>query len=245
MSSDTNSELKGVEGSSQAHTYISTREAADEASFEDPSRSLGDPESELSCDTSSVVGRTGEAFFDNKWFNAEIVSTRMDDANTEKVIVRLIGTSQGREYNRGDVKLLQKAETEGFPVGKRVQAIWRDDGLWYNGLVDSHDESGNFMISFDGFEGKPELVLADQVREPIVVKTIPSEREVKTYTTPAGYVIPEKLKIDRTKDSEAAIAEKKRKIHHLKSHQRSEKHTEELTSTKNTWQQFQQKVARR
>jgi hypothetical protein len=141
--------------------------------------------------------------------------------------------------------VLPKASASLFPVSKRVQAVWREDGLWYNGTVHEHLPDGDFAIAFDGFEGEPEIVHADQVREPVVFKHVPIKREAKTYTTPAGYVIPEKLKIDRARDSEAAIEEKKRKIHHLKSQQRSEKHNEDLNASKNKWQQFQQKVSRR
>lgn len=194
----------------------------------------------------TLVGKTCEAFFDGKWYNAEAVSVRNDDKGDQKIVVRLLSSDQGREYPLGEVRFLPVATHKQFPLGSRVQAIWATDGLWYNASVSGFTDKGEFAISFDGFEGEPETVRCDRVREPMVFKPKPKlVKEEKTYTTPAGYVIPEKLKIDPAKDTAASIAEKKRKIHHLKSQQRTEKHVEEVSNNKTKWQQFQQKVSRK
>ena len=196
----------------------------------------------------SLIGRTCEVYCDNKWFNAVTVSVRKDAHNDDKVVVRILGTENAREYGLVDIKLLPIAPRGEFPVGTKVQAIWKDDGLWYNASVNGFTDNAEFVVAFDGFDTEPEVVNADQVRKPIIVDHRPKPRvpkPEKTYVTPAGYVIPEKLKIDPTRDSEAVIAEKKRKIHLVKSQQRTEKHTEDVTTSKNSWQQFQQKIARR
>jgi len=211
---------------------------------------------ELSKDSpnkqSGNLGRTCEVHCDGKWYNAVVLKTRIDDHGSEKVIVKLLGTEQAREYDVKDVKFLAKVKSEDFPPGRRVQAIWIDDGLWYNAkVVDAPEgkvpENGLYVV-YDGFDdGIPSLVQSDQLREPIKVQrvqksTSESEEEKKTYVTPAGYVIPENLKIDRSKDSEKVIEDKKRKIHQIKSQQRQEKYTEEISHNKNQWQQFQQKM---
>ena len=196
---------------------------------------------------SSLEGRTCEAFFNNTWFNAEIHSVRRD-GDKEKVIVKLMGKDQAREYHLADIKLLPWASKKQFPSGTKVQAIWKDDGLWYNGIVDRIASDGAFLVSFDGFEGEAEAVRPDRIRVPITVAPKPREKitaSEKTYTTPAGYVVPEKLKIDPTRDTEAKIAEKKRKIHLIKSQQRSEKHSEDMSANKSKWQQFQNTMSKR
>jgi hypothetical protein len=193
-----------------------------------------------------TAGRTCEVFFDGKWFNSETISMNVNEKGEEKIIVRLLGSDQGREYPLSEVKFLPLATQQQFPEASRVQAIWKGDGLWYNAKVAGFSGNRNFLIAFDGFEGDPEPVASDRVREPIVFKAKPKPpKEEKTYTTPAGYVIPEKLKIDPTKDTATSIAEKKRKIHHLKSQQRTEKHVDEISTNQSKWQQFQQKVARK
>lgn len=194
----------------------------------------------------TVVGRTCEAFFDGKWFNAEVLALRTDDKGITRAIVKLMGTDQAREYDIKDIKLLPLAAMEAFPVGKRVQAIWLDDGLWYNATVSNFSATGDeVIVSFDGFEGDASTVKLDQIREPVVAPRQEKVKEVKTYTTPGGYVIPENLRVDKKKDSEEVILDKKRKAHHLKSQQRSERHTAEAAAGKQKWQQFQQKIVRR
>ena len=193
----------------------------------------------------TIEGRACEVYFEEKWYNAEILVLRIDDKNAHKVIVKLIGTENAREYDLKDIKLLPEMAEASLTTGMRVQAIWKEDGLWYNGTITGLNSDKHCLVEFDGFEGKAEIVKRDQVREPIVVATEVKAKEVKTYTTPGGYVIPEKLKIDKSKDSEAVMADKKRKAHHLKSQQRAEKLSEEAYQSKQKWQQFQQKHVRR
>lgn len=192
----------------------------------------------------SLVGRTCEVFFEEKWFNACITAVRVDN-EVAKAAVKFIGKDQAREYPVSDIKLLPVATQTEFPSGTRVQAIWKEDGLWYNAKIDECKPNGTFTVRFDGFDELAEPVEADQVRAPVVVKrSRPEPAEEKVYVTPAGYKIPEKLKIDPTKDSEKVIAEKKRRIHHIKSQQRTENYTEQVTNNQNKWQQFQQKATK-
>jgi hypothetical protein len=132
-----------------------------------------------------------------------------------------------------------------FAPGQRVQALWKDDGLWYDATVVLAAPDSTFMVDFDGFEGQSESVTLDQLREPVLFAPAHKKKEDKTYTTPAGYVIPERLRIDKGKDSEAVIEQKKRKLHQVKSQQRSERQTEEASQSKQKWQDFQKKMGRR
>ena len=201
------------------------------------------------------VDRTCEVYCEGQWYNAVVLKARVDEHGSEKVIVKLLGTEQAREYAVKDVKFLNEAKHDEFPTGARVQAIWTDDGLWYNAKVvdapDGKTPQYGFYVVFDGFDdGITNLVRSDQIREPVKMQRPhktkdQSDEEKKTYVTPAGYVIPENLKIDRSKDSEKVIEDKKRKIHQLKSQQRQEKYTEEISHNKSQWQQFQQRMQSR
>jgi hypothetical protein len=194
------------------------------------------------------LGRACEVFYEGKWFNAEVHSHHESPSGEIKVIVRLLGTEQGREYNLSDIRFLPKAKGDEFTAGMKVQAIWKEDGLWYPATVRTYTEDGSFIVSFDGFDGEPEEVKADQVRKPLILTGVGKQKpkaEEKTYTTPAGYIIPEKLKIDPTKDTQAVIESKKRKIHVIKSQQRNEKHTAVALESKNKWQSFQQKLGKK
>lgn len=193
----------------------------------------------------TIEGRTCEVFYEGKWYNAEILVLRIDDKNVHKVIVKLVGTENAREYDLKDIKLLPEMPEGFLTAGSRVQAIWKEDGLWYNGTITGLSPEKHCLVEFDGFEGKAEVVKRDQVREPMIASAEVKVKEIKTYMTPGGYVIPEKLKVDKSKDSDAVIADKKRKAHHLKSQQRSEKLSEEAHQSKQKWQQFQQKHIRR
>lgn len=141
--------------------------------------------------------------------------------------------------------MLPLATASQHPVDSLVQAIWKDDGLWYNAKVKGVTPDGDFEIVYDGFEGETVTIPRDQVRTPIAVarakKTLTIGKNEQTYTTPAGYVIPDKLKVDPSKDPEDVIAKKKRKIHALKSQQRQDKYVAEISSNTNKWQSFQQK----
>ncbi len=201
------------------------------------------------------IGRTCEVYCESKWYNALVLSSRLEGSNTEKIIVKLMGTEQAREYDIKDVKFLAKANNDDFPVDTRIQVIWGADGLWYNGKIVESPEAKTpkdcFYVVYDGFDdGIPYLVKSDQVRKPIKIQRTPKtdaekEEEQKSYVTPAGYVIPENLKIDPSKDTEKIIEDKKRKIHQIKSQQRRDKYTEEITHNKSQWQQFQQRMQSR
>lgn len=198
------------------------------------------------------IGSTCEVYCEGKWYNAVVLKSRTDNLGGKKVIVKLMGTDQGREYDLKDVKFLPRAEKDKFPIGRKVQAIWEEDGLWYNAeIVDAPDSKpveNMFHVVFEGFDdGATYPVQSDQLREPVKYERpkqthVQADEEKKTYVTPAGYVIPENLKIDPTKDSEKVIEDKKRKIHQIKSQQRRDKYTEEVAHNKSQWQQFQQRM---
>ncbi|KAF4748154.1 Survival of motor neuron--splicing factor 30 [Perkinsus olseni] len=113
---------------------------------------------------SHLVGRTCEVFYENKWFNAEITGVRIDELGTERCAVRFIGFDQRREYKVQDVALLKPPRPQEAPVGSVVQAIWAQDGLWYQCTILEHTVKG-YKVIFEEDPGQtPEEVNIDQIR---------------------------------------------------------------------------------
>ncbi|XP_057797891.1 uncharacterized protein LOC131013971 isoform X1 [Salvia miltiorrhiza] len=139
-----------------------------------------------------------------------------------------------------------------FPIGIKVQAVWSEDGEWYDATIEAHTPNG-YYVCYDGW-GNKEEVDPDNVRpiqedtanplleaEKIAVATKEAlkrkiaqsaSKEFETWTVPA------KLQIEPN-DPEDVKAAKRKKIHAFKSKMRME--AKEVTQNKrqNAWQQFQ------
>ncbi|GAB4813628.1 hypothetical protein N2152v2_000674 [Parachlorella kessleri] len=44
-----------------------------------------------------------------------------------------------------------------WAIGAKCQAVYSDDGQWYNGTIEAVSVSGNFIVAFDGYESKEEV----------------------------------------------------------------------------------------
>ncbi|KAK6121273.1 hypothetical protein DH2020_044976 [Rehmannia glutinosa] len=139
-----------------------------------------------------------------------------------------------------------------FPVGTKVQAVWSDDGEWYNATIESLTPNGYF-VCYDGW-GNREEVDPDNVRplEEGTADPLLEAEKVAVATKEAlkrkiaqsaakdfeSWTVPQKLQIDPN-DPEDVKAAKRKKIHAFKSKMRME--AKEVTQNKrqNAWQQFQ------
>ncbi|KAH6804276.1 nucleic acid binding/RNA binding protein [Perilla frutescens var. frutescens] len=139
-----------------------------------------------------------------------------------------------------------------FPLGTKVQAVWSEDGEWYDGTIEAHTPNG-YYVCYDGW-GNREEVDPDNVRplqegtadplleaEKIAVATKEAlKRKIAQSATKdfQSWTVPPKLQIDPN-DPEDVKAAKRKKIHAFKSKMRME--AKEVTQNKrqNAWQQFQ------
>ncbi|KAL6513211.1 hypothetical protein OROGR_020697 [Orobanche gracilis] len=139
-----------------------------------------------------------------------------------------------------------------FHVGTKVQAVWSEDGEWYDATVEALTPNGYF-VCYDRW-GNREEVDPDNVRpiqegttnplveaEKIAVAT--KEALKRKIAQAAGkdsesWTLPPKLQIDPN-DPDDVKAAKRKKIHAFKSKMRME--AKEVTQNKrqNDWQQFQ------
>jgi len=182
----------------------------------------------------ALIGRTCEAFYEQKWYNAEIVSVRRDDRGTERCTVDFIGIQNQREYKVTDVKMLRPPHPAQCQPGTRCQSIFPEDGLWYDCVVTEQTEKG-YKITFTEYGTKAEVKF-DQVRLG-GSRAAEKKRTIKEVSTPAGYKVPESLVIQKT-DSLEVIETKKRKIQAIKKQQRSDKLEEDSMKKQGSWQKF-------
>eukprot|EP00405_Crypthecodinium_cohnii_P004737 CAMPEP_0194753460 /NCGR_PEP_ID=MMETSP0323_2-20130528/7390_1 /TAXON_ID=2866 ORGANISM="Crypthecodinium cohnii, Strain Seligo" /NCGR_SAMPLE_ID=MMETSP0323_2 /ASSEMBLY_ACC=CAM_ASM_000346 /LENGTH=335 /DNA_ID=CAMNT_0039671313 /DNA_START=49 /DNA_END=1056 /DNA_ORIENTATION=+ len=183
----------------------------------------------------ALVGRTCEAFFEQKWYNAEIRSVK-HERGIEKVTVAFIGLQNSREYKITDVKMLRPPHPAQCQPGTRCQAIFPEDGLWYDCVITEQTEKG-YKLTFTDYTTKAEVKF-DQVRlQGSASKVQTNKRAIKEVSTPAGYRIPESLVIQKT-DTEEVIETKKRKIQAIKKMQRQDKLDDESSKTQSSWLKF-------
>lgn len=184
----------------------------------------------------ALVGRTCEAFYEQKWYNGEIKSVRRDERGVERCTVDFVGFAQQREYKVTDVKMLRPPHPAQCQPGTKVQAIFPEDGLWYDCVITEQTETG-YKVTFTEYGSKGEVKF-DQVRlGGTVGKVAEKKRNIKEVATPAGYKIPESLVIQKT-DTEEVIETKKRKILAIKKQQRGDKKEEDSMKQQAGWQKF-------
>ncbi|AEC05599.1 nucleic acid binding/RNA binding protein [Arabidopsis thaliana] len=124
-----------------------------------------------------------------------------------------------------------------FPVGTKVQAVFSDDGEWYDATIEAHTANGYF-VAYDEW-GNKEEVDPDNVR-PIEQNAIVEAERLAQATKNAlkrkiekaassdyqTKTLPAKLKIDPNDPEDVKIA-KRKKIHVVQN------------KKQNDWQQFQ------
>ncbi|PIN12258.1 Splicing factor SPF30, partial [Handroanthus impetiginosus] len=135
-----------------------------------------------------------------------------------------------------NVKSTSTADYGGkFPVGTKVQAVWSEDGEWYDATIEALTPNG-YYVSYDGW-GNREEVDPDNVRpvqegtadplleaEKIAVATKEAlKRKIAQAATKdfQSWTLPPKLQIDPN-DPEDVKAAKRKKIHAFKSKMRME-----------------------
>ncbi|CDO97657.1 unnamed protein product [Coffea canephora] len=139
-----------------------------------------------------------------------------------------------------------------FPVGTKVQAVFSEDGEWYEATIEAHTPNG-YYVYYDGW-GNKEEVDPDNVR-PIhdaTVNPLLEAEKVAQATKEAlkrkiaqaastdfqSRSLPAKLRIEPD-DPEDVRAAKRKKIHAFKSKMRMEQLEMTQNKRQNAWQQFQ------
>jgi len=177
----------------------------------------------------ALIGRTCEAFYEQKWYNAEIISVRRDERGIERCTADFIGFQNQREYKITDIRMLRPPHPAQCQPGTKCQAIF-EDGLWYDCMITEQTEKGYKVTFADATKIE---VKFDQVR----LGKAEKKRTVKEILTPAGYRIPESLVIQKT-DTDDQKETKQRKIQAIKKQQRVEKVEDDSLKKQTSWQKF-------
>ncbi|KDP42513.1 hypothetical protein JCGZ_00310 [Jatropha curcas] len=138
---------------------------------------------------------------------------------------------------------------EKFPVGTKVQAVWSEDGEWYDATVESHTLNG-YYVTYDGWGNREEvdpanvrpvefnaLLEAEKVAE-ATKQAIKRKIAEAAHTDYQSRSLPAKLRIN-TDDPEDVKSAKRKKIHAFKSKMRFEQLEVAQNKRQNAWQQFQ------
>ncbi|CAN7124835.1 survival of motor neuron-related-splicing factor 30 isoform X6 [Brassica rapa] len=136
-----------------------------------------------------------------------------------------------------------------FPIGTKVQAVFSEDGEWYEATVEAHTLNG-YYVSYNEW-GNKEEVDPDNVRAIENNALLEAERlaeatknalkrkiEQAASSDYQSKTLPAKLKIDPNDPEDVKIA-KRKKIHAFKSKARQEQLEVAQNKKQNAWQQFQ------
>ncbi|KAL9353698.1 hypothetical protein Peur_051668 [Populus x canadensis] len=159
------------------------------------------------------------------------------------------GASASPGYPEPQVNRTEADQHEKFPIGSKVQAVWSEDGEWYDATVEDLTPNG-YYVTFDGW-GNREEVDPDNVR-PVEFNALLEAEKVAEATKQAikrkiaqaasvdfqSRTLPAKLRIEPD-DSEDVKAAKRKKIHSFKSKMRFEQLEVAQNKRQNAWQQFQ------
>lgn len=156
--------------------------------------------------------------------------------------------SPGQEDSNGAPQF----NSEGFSVGTKVQAVWSEDGEWYEATVEAITPNG-YYVSYDKWGNKEEVDPANvkPIEESSINPLLEAEREaeatkqaIKRKIAQAAVgdfqsrSLPAKLRIDPN-DPEDVKTAKRKKIHAFKSKARFEQLEVVQNKRQNAWQQFQ------
>ncbi|KAF5803143.1 putative chromatin remodeling & transcriptional activation CHROMO-DOMAIN family [Helianthus annuus] len=141
-----------------------------------------------------------------------------------------------------------------FPVGTKVQAVYSEDGEWYDATIEALTPNG-YLVAYNGWGNKEEVdpdnvrALEDVTVDPLLEAEKEAEatkQALKRKIAQAANAdvdfqsksLPAKLRIE-PEDPEDVKAAKRKKIHAFKSKMRKEQIEVTQNKRQNAWQQFQ------
>ncbi|KAI4342224.1 hypothetical protein MLD38_026872 [Melastoma candidum] len=179
----------------------------------------------------------------------ELLSTaKQNEISGSNNVAGVTQSSSQRKAPTGSISENQEL----FPIGTKVQAVYSEDGEWYDAIIEAHTVNG-YYVCYEGW-GNKEEVDPDNVR-PIQegeVNALLEAEKVAEATKQAikrkialaasvdfqNRTLPTKLRIEPD-DPEDVKAAKRKKIHAFKSKMRTEQLEVAQNKRQNDWQQFQ------
>ncbi|XWS11576.1 hypothetical protein CRYUN_Cryun37aG0010000 [Craigia yunnanensis] len=194
--------------------------------------------------------------------NLEYVDMEKELAEVIALTEELLATAKQNEISGSDIGTsvsaapAQSKESvktsdyeDKFPVGTKVQAVWSEDGEWYDATIDAITPNG-YYVSYEGWGNKEEVdpanVRATEYNALLEAEKVAeaTKQAIKRKIAQAASVdfqsrsLPAKLQI-AADDPEDVKAAKRKKIHAFKSKMRFEQLEVTQNKRQNAWQQFQ------
>ncbi|XP_074589666.1 uncharacterized protein LOC141845509 [Curcuma longa] len=177
-----------------------------------------------------------------------LTTAKPTDARQHHTDVSFSGHFGGTSHSKASSE--QSQPYGSFTVGTKVQAVWSEDGEWYNAIIDAITPNG-YYVSYDGWGNKEEVdpanvrpveegdALLEAEREAEATRQAIKRKIAQAAITDfQARTLPAKLRIDPN-DPEDIKAAKRKKIHAFKSKVRSEQLEVAQNKRQNSWQQFQ------
>ncbi|GAA0149394.1 RNA splicing factor [Lithospermum erythrorhizon] len=233
----------------------------EEVSIEELASNLTTYKTQLNQVRTLLEGEPGNAeLVDMEKELAEVIALTEELLETAKLNENSgldIGTSSGASlgpHHSGSTfdsgSSFSSGPSDKFPVGTKVQAVWSDDGEWYDATIESHTPNG-YYVCYNGWGNKEEvdpanvrpieeanpLVEAEKVAEATkaALKRKIAQSAIGDFQARS---LPAKLRIEPD-DPEDVKAAKRKKIHAFKSKMRQEQLEMSQNKRQNSWQQFQ------
>ncbi|KAL9241864.1 hypothetical protein vseg_015924 [Gypsophila vaccaria] len=160
----------------------------------------------------------------------------------------------GASTSDGQQNSIQYETHDMYPVGTKVQAVWSEDGEWYDATIEATTPNGYF-VSFIEWGNKEEVDPANvrpiEEEGAVVNALLEAEKEAeatkqalkrKIAQAAAGdyqsKAIPAKLRVNPDDPEDVKLA-KRKKVHAFKSKMRLEQLEVTQNKRQNAWQQFQ------
>lgn len=184
----------------------------------------------------------------------ELLETAQDEAGNSGVGIGTGAHASPSFQHSGALVSSGKYDGHKLPVGTKVQAVYSEDGEWYDATIEAYTPNG-YLVAYNGW-GNKEEVDPDNVRvleEGIIDPLVEAEKEaevtkqaLKRKIAQAASAdvdfqsksLPAKLRIE-PEDPEDVKAAKRKKIHAFKSKMRKEQIEVTQNKRQNAWQQFQ------
>ncbi|KAI3770794.1 hypothetical protein L6452_01938 [Arctium lappa] len=189
----------------------------------------------------------------------ELLATAQDEAGNSGVGIGTSADVSPSFHHSGGTLQNVSVSSEMFdghklPVGAKVQAVYSEDGEWYDATIEAFTRNG-YLVAYSGWGNKEEVDPANvrPLEEGIVDPLLEAEKEAeatkqalkrKIAQAAAADVdfqsksLPAKLRIE-PEDPEDVKAAKRKKIHAFKSKMRKEQIEVTQNKRQNAWQQFQ------
>jgi len=232
-------DLLGISDKPSAATYTST--LADHVDSGLSSKSVAGKE--------VTVGQYVSAYntTQGKYINAIVTEAR---PGTASCTVMFLGYGLHEQVQIPSLRVAEFCKPSQLAVGTVCEGIYSADGQWYNARIDEVTADGRYAVTYTDY-GNSEYIDIRHIRLKHMAQPAGAggkdkkrkEPEIDKLINDDGeFVVPEKLKI-QPNDSEDVKANKRKKLHALKSAFRQKKSEQEKNQKAQSWKSFDAKAA--